>query len=144
MASETFVDTSGFFSLLVARDEMHDRAARLLRTAEEKQAVFLTTDYVLDETATLLLARGLGHLVDPFLQATLRSDACTVEWTGPDEFGRAAVFLAKHIDQGWSFTDCVSFLVMKKRKLRAALTKDEHFVKAGFQALLRDPATARR
>jgi len=137
MARETFVDTSGFFSLLVARDEMHGRASQLLRTAEEKQTTFLTTDYVLDETATLLLARGLGHLVDPFLQSTLRSQACTIEWTGPDEFARAAAFLAKHIDQGWSFTDCVSFLVMKKRKLRAALTKDEHFVKAGFAALLR-------
>jgi predicted nucleic acid-binding protein len=139
MARETFVDTSGFFSLLVARDEMHDRAAKILRAAEERQAAFVTTDYVLDETATLLLARGLGHLVDPFLQSTLRSQACAIEWTGPDDFARAAAFLAKHIDQGWSFTDCVSFLAMKKRKLRAALTKDQHFVQAGFDALLRDP-----
>jgi uncharacterized protein len=142
MARETFVDTSGFFALLVARDEMHDRARKILRTAEERQATFVTTDYVLDETATLLVARGLGHLVDPFLQSTLRSQACTIEWTGPDDFARAAAFLAKHVDQGWSFTDCVCFLAMKKRKLRAALTKDQHFVKAGFEALLRDPAAS--
>jgi len=138
MARETFVDTSGFFALLVARDERHEQAARILSTAEARQASFLTTDYVLDETATLLIARGLGHLVDPFLQSTLRSQACTIEWTGPDDFARAAAFLAKHVDQGWSFTDCVSFLVMKKRKLRSALTKDQHFAKAGFEALLRD------
>jgi hypothetical protein len=52
-------------------------------------------------------------------------------------FARAAVFMTKHIDQGWSFTDCVSFQVMKGRRLREALTKDEHFEKAGFKALLR-------
>lgn len=138
MARETFVDTSGFFSLLAAKDDMHTRASQILRGAEGKQAVFVTTDYVLDETATLLVARRLGHLVDPFMQATLRSQACTIEWTGPEEFERAAAFLAKHVDQGWSFTDCVSFLVMKRRRIRSALTKDEHFIKAGFVALLRD------
>jgi hypothetical protein len=97
----------------------------------------MTTDYVLDETATLLVARGFGHLVDAFFQSTLRSKACVVEWTGPEAFARAAAFMAKHIDQRWSFTDCVSFQAMKARRLREALTKDEHFEKAGFKALLR-------
>jgi hypothetical protein len=137
MASETFVDTSGFYALLAKRDEMHERAARILRQAEQRRTTFVTTDYVLDETATLLLARGFGHLVDDFFQSILRSKACVVEWTSPEMFVRAAAFMAKHIDQGWSFTDCVSFQTMKARRLREALTKDEHFEKAGFKALLR-------
>ena len=137
MASETFVDTSGFYALLVERDEMHELAVRILRQAERRRATFVTSDYVLDETATLLAARGFGHLVDDFLQSTLRSKACVVDWTGPELFVRTATFMAKHIDQGWSFTDCVSFQIMKARKLREALTKDEHFEKAGFKALLR-------
>ncbi len=97
----------------------------------------MTTDYVLDETATLLVARGFGHLVDAFFHSTLRSKACAVVWTSPDIFGQAVAFMAKPIDQGWSFTDCVSFLAMKTRRLREAITKDEHFEKAGFKALLR-------
>jgi predicted nucleic acid-binding protein len=137
MASETFVDTSGFYALLVERDEMHELAVRILRQAERRRATFVTSDYVLDETATLLAARGFGHLVDDFFQSTLRSKACVVDWTGPELFARTAAFMAKHIDQGWSFTDCVSFQIMKARKLRDALTKDEHFEKAGFKALLR-------
>jgi uncharacterized protein len=137
MASETFVDTSGFYALLVERDEMHELAVRILRQAERRRATFVTSDYVLDETATLLAARGFGHLVDDFLQSTLRSKACVVDWTDPELFARTAAFMAKHIDQGWSFTDCVSFQIMKARKLREALTKDEHFEKAGFKALLR-------
>jgi predicted nucleic acid-binding protein len=137
MASETFVDTSGFYALLVTRDETHETAARLLRNTEKRRGSFVTTDYVLDETATLLVARGLGHLIPPLFQTTHRSQACTVEWTGPAEFEQAAAFLSKHLDQGWSFTDCVSFLVMRKRRLSSALTKDQHFIRAGFTALLR-------
>ena len=138
MAREVFVDTSGFYALLVKKDDMHKRAAEHLHQAERRRAAFVTTDYVLDETVTLLCARGHGHLVQPLLQATLKSEACTVTWTGPEDFLRTATFLAKHLDQGWSFTDCLSFQIMKARRLRDALTKDEHFQKAGFVALLRD------
>ena len=137
MAREIFVDTSGFYALLVKADEMNGRAATILHDAARRRTRFVTTDYVLDETMTLLGARGHRHLVGPLLEATLRSRACIVDWTGPDEFSRAADFLQKHIDQGWSFTDCVGFQSMKVRRLREALTKDEHFEKAGFTALLR-------
>ena len=137
MTSETFVDTSGFYALLVERDEMHERAVRILRNAERRRALFVTSDYVLDETATLLVARGFGHLVPGFFSSTLQSRACAIEWTGSEIFARAADYMTKHIDQAWSFTDCLSFQVMKARRLREALTKDEHFEKAGFKALLR-------
>jgi predicted nucleic acid-binding protein len=45
-------------------------------------------------------------------------------------------FFAKHQDHAWSFTDCVSFVVMKERKASRALTKDERFREAGFVPLL--------
>jgi len=138
MAAETFVDTSGFYALLVSRDQEHDRAASLLKVAQQRQAGFVTTDYVLDETVTLLVARGHRHLIQPFLQITLRSSACRIEWTDPDRFSKAAAFLTKHDDQDWSFTDCVSFVVMKHLRLSRALTKDKNFEQAGFSALLRD------
>ena len=137
MAAETFVDTSGFYALLVARDDGHQAASRLLAQARDKQARFVTTDYILDETITLLVARGLGHLVPDFLRATLHSAACHIEWTDPERFSSTAAFLAKHADHRWSFTDCLSFVVMKALRLRNALTKDAHFEEAGFTPLLR-------
>lgn len=36
-------------------------------------------------------------------------------------------------DKDFSFTDRSSFVVMKERRIRAALTNDRHFVQAGFQ-----------
>jgi predicted nucleic acid-binding protein len=50
----------------------------------------------------------------------------------------AVSFLGKHGDHDGSFTDCVSFVVMKHLRLRRALTKDRNFEEAGFTALLRD------
>ena len=137
MDREVFVDTSGFYALLVADDEQHRRADQILKRARQKSSRFVTSDYVLDETVTLLTARRHGHLVQPFLQATLHSSACRIEWTDPERFSETADYLLKHRDRAWSFTDCLSFVLMKKIRLRDALTKDVNFEQAGFVALLR-------
>ena len=66
MARETFIDTSGFYALLVASDTNHPDAEAWLKAAKSSQARSVTTDYVLDETATLLKAKGQGHLAKDF------------------------------------------------------------------------------
>jgi predicted nucleic acid-binding protein len=136
-AREVFIDTSGFYALLVAADEQHPRAAQILKTAAGRHARFLTTDYVLDETVTLLVARGHRQLIAAFLRTTLDSSACRIEWTEAARFSETAAFLLKHQDHPWSFTDCLSFVVMKELHLREALTKDVNFEQAGFVSLLR-------
>src|ERR1035438_695368 len=39
-------------------------------------------------------------------------------------------------DKNWSLTDCFSFVVMEQRRLVQALTADNHFRQAGFEAVL--------
>lgn len=136
MAHEIFVDTSGFYALLVQRDDKHAEAMRILRVAADEQRGFVTTDYVLDETATLLVARDCGHLLRDFFDTVFASAACHVEWTDAERFHTVKNFFLKHLDQHWSYTDCLSFRVMKERRLRDSLTKDAHFEQAGFVALL--------
>jgi uncharacterized protein len=136
MAREIFVDTSGFYALLVKRDDRHAEAARILQTAGAEQRGFITTDYVLDETATLLVARDCGHVLRDFFDTVFASAACQVQWTDAERFFTVRSYFLKHVDQRWSFTDCLSFRIMKERRLRDALTKDTHFEQAGFVALL--------
>ncbi|MGH7198974.1 MAG: type II toxin-antitoxin system VapC family toxin [Planctomycetaceae bacterium] len=38
----------------------------------------------------------------------------------------------KYADQQVSFTDCVSFVLMRRHHVRAAFTFDRHFAFAGF------------
>jgi predicted nucleic acid-binding protein len=137
MANEIFVDTSGFYALLVKGDNYHRAADAILREAQRRKRRFVTTDHVLDETATLLKARGHAHLLGAFFDRLLKSQACRIEWTDPARFHVAQEFFLKHADQAWSFTDCLSFRIMKELRLRDALTKDRHFQEAGFVVLLK-------
>lgn len=138
MGGEVFVDTSGFYALLVGRDDRHAAAGQVLRRAAERRRRFATTDYVLDETFTLLNARGHRRLIEPFADRVLHSKACRIEWTDSARFATTVAFFRKRLDQDWSFTDCLSFRVMAELGLREALTKDAHFEAAGFVALLKD------
>ena len=47
------------------------------------------------------------------------------------------LFLSRR-DKEWSLTDCVSFFVMRERKVWEAFAHDHHFEQAGFRALLRE------
>ena len=60
-----------------------------------------------------------------------------VQWTDAECFQEVQSFFLKHVDQAWSFTDCLSFCVMKKLRLRESLTKDEHFEQSGYIVLLK-------
>jgi predicted nucleic acid-binding protein len=138
MTPETFIDTSGFFALLVAKDDRHGAVRTFMHRAAEERLPLMTTDYVLDETATLLAARGLQRLTVPFFDPVLTSKACRIEWTDSERFRATVRFLTHHQDKDWSFTDCLSFVVMEELSLQRALTKDRHFRQAGFTALLID------
>ena len=137
MARDLFIDTSGFFSLLVKRDAHHASAGRVLARAKSDKRRLLTTDYVLDETATLLKSRGEGRLAEPLFDRVFQSAACRVEWTDEERFAKLRPFFLKHSDQAWSFTDCLSFWIMRELELEEALTTDTHFEQAGFVALLK-------
>jgi predicted nucleic acid-binding protein len=137
MAGEVLFDTSGFFALMDQRDPAHGRAIAWLR-AQRDQTRPITTEWILGETCTLLVARKHPHLIGSFLDYIGRSEALLT--INPDEMLLASAkgFIRRQAEQGYSFVDCLSFCVMKERRITRALTADEHFRKAGFHALLRD------
>jgi predicted nucleic acid-binding protein len=135
-ACSALVDTSGFYALLVKRDPTHAQATKRLAQAAESRQRFVTTDYILSETATLLRARGQGHLAKALFQTVFGSSACRVEWMEPERFKETIGFFLKRHDKLWSFTDCFSFVVMRELAIKDALTTDAHFRQAGFNALL--------
>lgn len=53
------------------------------------------------------------------------------------EFSEDAIRLfTARTDKDWSLPDCLSFIVMGRRNIRQALTSDNHFEQAGFDAIL--------
>lgn len=131
-----FIDTGGFYALVSAESAAHAEAVAIMEELRRVRRRAVTTDYVLDETATLLRARGLTKQLKEFLRLTETSQALSIEWMTPDRFATARTFMLKHLDQEFSFTDCASFIVMKELRLTDALATDKHFRIAGFNPLL--------
>ena len=138
MAREVFCDTSGFFAMFDLRDPMHKSASDWMEQAKGRVRI-VTTEWVMGETCTLFMARKRPHLVSVFLDFTERSAALLS--VNPDDIliSSAKAFMKRRAGNGYSFVDCISFCLMKERKIRQALTTDRHFKKAGFEALLTRP-----
>ena len=56
-AADVFMDSTGFLALWDAGDEHHASAIRLQEELARKRRRFLTSEYIVDETVTLLLVR---------------------------------------------------------------------------------------
>ena len=107
-----------------------------MRKAAKRKQRFVTTDYVLDEAATLLMARGCSTVIPPLFLSVSASKACRVAWMDMERFEETKRLFIKNIDRLWSFTDCFSFILMNELRMNEALSKDAHFRAAGFTPLL--------
>lgn len=136
-AADVFMDSAGFLALWDAGDEHYAQAARLQAELIGKHRRFLTSDYIVDETATLLLIRHSQAAASDFLDTVECSESLRLEWVGPDRFHAAVALFRLHADKAWSFTDCVSFGLMRELRIREAFTTDHHFKQAGFVPLLK-------
>jgi uncharacterized protein len=136
-ARDVFVDTAGFVALWDASDDYHARAVELQSQLTRGRRRFLTTDYIADETATLLMIRHSHAAASDFLASVTDTRALRIEWVGQDRFDAAASLFRNRPDKGWSFTDCVSFTVMRELGLHDCFTTDHHFDQAGFVSLLK-------
>jgi predicted nucleic acid-binding protein len=129
-----FADTSLFVAFLNPRDEFHDVAVSHI--ADESRRL-VTTDWILVELGNFVSKRRARRLFVPFVR-DLRADPL-VEIAPPSshDFERSLELYDRRPDKHWSMTDCLSFLVMRKRNLTEALTTDHHFVQAGFKVVLK-------
>lgn len=130
-----FVDTAGWIACADGADPAHRRACAARDRAIEEGQPMVTTDFVVDETLTLLrlrlgvaAAEAWWHLVDR--SARLRWERISVE-----RFERARGVFFRYRDKAFSFTDCTSFAVMQELKLTSALTTDRHFRQMGFHVV---------
>lgn len=118
-----FVDTSAWYSAYVPADSQHAAVQKALAVSPR----LITTDYVIDETLTLLKARGHADRALHLGPRILDGRAAQLEYVTPRDIEQAWIAFAKFRDKAWSFTDCTSFVVMNRLGLMEALSLDEHF-----------------
>lgn len=130
-----FVDTAGWMACADGVDPAHARAVAARDAALVAGRVLVTTDYVVDETLTLLRMRlGLPAAESWWAQVD-GSTRVRWQWIDPARAEKARALFFRHRDKDYSFTDCTSFVVMRELRLKDVLTTDRHFRQAGFQPL---------
>jgi len=130
-----FVDTSAWDALADSADSHHE-LAQLFQQEITGRYRLVVTNYVLDELYTLLLinvgyARAVAfkHKLDllvhhKILEVIWVSEALAAEaWE---------IFERFNADKQWSFTDCVSYVVMKQNAIEEVFAFDHHFEQMGF------------
>ncbi len=128
-----FIDTAAFVARYLASDGRHGDATQGWRVLARRPRRCFTSVLVLSETITLLARRASPAFAVERARAFYSSGA--LEILRPDaSIEREAIdALAKLADQDPSFTDCVSFVLMRRHRLRLAFTFDRHFAAAGFE-----------
>lgn len=97
-----FVDTSAWFAYFFPLDTEHQRVKGCFQAATEP---LLTTDYCVDETLTLLLARReLRRALEAGRQLFQRN-LVQIHFLTRSQIERAWILFQQRAAAGWSFTD---------------------------------------
>jgi predicted nucleic acid-binding protein len=122
------VDTGAWFAAFVPNDPDHAAADTWLETNREP---LVTTDYVIDELLTLLKVRGELQRALRLGASLLAGEIAQIAWVTPDDVQQAWQTFQRYQDKGWSFTGCVSRVVMERLGLRTAFAFDDDFRQFG-------------
>jgi predicted nucleic acid-binding protein len=123
-----FVDSSAWFAVYSLRDSNHSIAAATIRSL---QSELVTSDYVIDETLTLLRARNENQRAIAFGNRVIEGNWAKIVQIEESDFSAAWNIFRTYGDKGWSFTDCTSRVVMERLGIKKAFAFDEHFQQFG-------------
>jgi hypothetical protein len=127
-----FVDTSAWVAHANRGDPDHAAVRDVLRRYRGRR---VTSNFVFDETVTLCRYR-LGYDVALTVgEALLEHEVCEIiRLTARDESDAWDLFRDR-ADQKCSFTDCTTFVLMRRLGLQTAAALDQDFLREGFVLL---------
>jgi predicted nucleic acid-binding protein len=123
------IDTGFLFALASANDPHHARVREVFARfrGQDLPRLLLTTNHVVAETVTLTQAK-VDHAAAVQMGEQLYSEKLAqIHWATPAEEKAAFAYLSRHRDKGYSFVDCLSFVVMDNLGITEALAIDRHF-----------------
>ena len=131
-----FVDTSAWDAIEDSGDRHHAAALRFKEELAQQRSRLYVTNFVLDESYTLLLYNvGYARTV-AFKRAIDLMQAggilVVVHISEALEQAAWAVFERFNQDKEWSFTDCTTKVVMENLGISQVFAFDHHFDQMGF------------
>ncbi len=128
-----FVDTSAWLALNDRNDRYYNKAVSKSTEIKKQRIELITSEYIIDEAITLIRYRVSHKAAVIFGDSVINSNIVRIiDVTGEDRT-RVWEMFKRYEDKELSFTDCISFVLMKNLKLHKAFTFDEHFKHVGFE-----------
>jgi predicted nucleic acid-binding protein len=130
--TKALVDTGAWYALIDADDPDH---AAILETLRAYRGHLVTTNFIFDETVTLLRYR-LGWRPTKLFGEQVHSSALTyVVRVAPRDEATAWRIFSDYEDKSFSFTNCTSFAVMARRGITTAIAIDRDFKTYGLHCI---------
>lgn len=124
-----FVDTSAWYALIDRKDPDHRVITECI---QKNQACLTTSDYVFDETVTLLRYRLGWKVAHVFGTTLLSGQSAVIAPVADKDKAQAWRIFSDYQDQKFSFTDCTSFALLQRLKITTAISMDSDFSIFGF------------
>jgi predicted nucleic acid-binding protein len=128
-----FTDSSGWIALFDPDDKRYVLVHNWMREISEHSHRLVTTDYILDETITHLVATIHHNKAESFAVWVLAQKRIQIVHVDEELWDEALALFRRYDDKEFSFTDCTSFVVMQHHKIRDAFAFDRHFEQMGFR-----------
>ena len=133
-SNQIFIDSGGFKALIDGNDDFNGGAVLIWKRLKEEEDIELfTSNYIIDECMTLLRNRcGLEKSL--ILRTILIEGEPMIKVIRIKVIDEAGAW--RWFEKDWSklsFTDCVSFAIMKRLGIKRVFGFDEHFERAGFR-----------
>lgn len=132
-----FIDTSAFIALRDFKDINHIKSKSILIKIKKKKLKLITTNFILDEVYTFFCRY---HEIAVEMGNYILNSPGIIEYhrlTVLDETN-AWEIAKRHSDKTYSFTDCTSFSLCNRLKIKKVFAFDDHFRQFGEFELLGD------
>ena len=133
---KVFIDTWGWLTLRDRKESRHQEVKDFYRQFRDQNGIIYTSDYVIDETITLVFKRLPFKTAKKSLSKidkAIEEGYLQMEWVTPERFEKAKGLRLKYQDKPRiSFTDLTSMVIMKELGVKDIITGDEHFEHVGM------------
>ena len=131
-----FIDTSAWVALENRKDIHYEQAVLFKDEIKNKRYRIYTSNFVQDETYTLLLANiGYERAIESAKRIrTLKDKGLlhVIRVTEDIEESAWGIFERFNRDKFWSFTDCTSKAIMELLDIKETFSFDRNFEQMGF------------
>ena len=128
-----FIDTGPLVGRVLPRDQHYHASRKGWGTLEDLNTKLFSSEHVLDEAVTLLARQAGSNYAVRWAREHLASQELVWLETTREDLQEALRWLDKFADQKLSFTDCLSFSLMRRQGIQTVFGFDQHFELAGFE-----------